>query len=35
MLNTAVVGMIEGVAVRDDADSDKQIRQMEEPEEML
>ena len=29
MLNTAVVGMIEGVAVVDDSDSDKEIRQLE------
>lgn len=35
MLNTAVVGMIEGVAVVDDSDSDKEIRQLEEPEGML
>lgn len=35
MLNTAVVGMIEGVVIRDDSDSDKEIRQLEEPEEML
>lgn len=35
MLNTAVVGMIEGVAIRDDSDSDKEIRQLEESEEVL
>ena len=35
MLNTAVVGMIEGVAVVDDSDSDKEIRQLEESEGML
>lgn len=35
MLNTAVVGMIEDVVIRDDSDSDKEIRQLEEPEEML
>ena len=35
MLNTAVIGMIEGVVVRDDSDSDNEIRRLEESEEML
>ena len=35
MLNTAVVSMIEGVVIRDDSDSDKEIRQLEESEGIL
>lgn len=35
MLNTAVVGMIEGVAVREDSDSDNEIGRLGEPEGML
>lgn len=35
MLNTAVVGMIEGIALRDDSDFDNEIGRLEESEEML